>query len=288
MTMSCKKLVRAFKFGLNNLLETVLQQANATRFNSTGKMFESIINNWDEIVQILTEKRKTAKLNSIDVDYLIIVFMFLSKFKYWSDMTEGHLKPTLHLVWIAIVDIKLSLMDYEFDTDLEQQMKIVALDYVNENFALDDLHRAATFLNPQYKSLKFATDIEIRLTHDIVRYLMNEMDEEEAEPVELASTSSSSSPMFDYIDDEVKDELEEYISYKVVKTDTLNLIEWWKDRTEIFPRLSKVAFYLHSIPAGSTVSERLFSISGRIITELRSNIDPGQVQNLMLLRNPPI
>ena len=62
-------------------------------------------------------------------------------------------------------------------------------------------------------------------------------------------------------------------------------LHWWKLHNELYPLLSQVAKKYLCVPATSTVSERLFSRSGRIVTPIRSSLKPDSVEMLVFLSN---
>lgn len=287
----CKALVKYFKFGLNNLLSTTLKSAVSTRFNSVCIMIESILNNWDDVTRILAERKQECRIENIDFDYLQIIYVFLEKFRFWKDETEGSSKPTLSKVWVGIVDIQRHLQPQIGDTEMEEQMKKVGSDYINKEFVLHDYHKVATFLNPHFKSLKFASESEIKSTIEIVSGFVGifadrpNVSMNTSNATNDTSANSSPSPLLDWIDDEERSEIDEYLHYKVPRNEQIDLFSWWIERKNIFPNLSKIGIFIHSVPGGSTASERKFSVAGNILTDKRSNLDPAQVERLMILNS---
>lgn len=59
----------------------------------------------------------------------------------------------------------------------------------------------------------------------------------------------------------IEAEFDKYINFTITNTD-LDLLTFWRDHKNMFPRLSQLTKYFLSIPATSTASERAFSISG--------------------------
>jgi len=48
-----------------------------------------------------------------------------------------------------------------------------------------------------------------------------------------------------------------------------DILPYWQQKAEVWPRLCSVARNLLSVPAASTSSERLFSVAGRTIEDRR-------------------
>lgn len=65
----------------------------------------------------------------------------------------------------------------------------------------------------------------------------------------------------------------------------LDVLNWWYSKKNVFPKLSQIALNIHSIPASSIPSERLFSRSGNIITGKRTRLNPDSMENILVLNN---
>lgn len=62
-----------------------------------------------------------------------------------------------------------------------------------------------------------------------------------------------------------------------------NVLQWWKQNSDKFPRLACVAKQVLNIPATSASSERVFSCSGYLIGAKRSNIDAQRLNDLVVI-----
>ncbi len=96
-----------------------------------------------------------------------------------------------------------------------------------------------------------------------------------------------------------RDEINKYISYKFpAGTDTsifwakdtngnytYNVLDWWKKNEDKFPVLSLVARFVLALPASSAKSECNFSDAGNTLTELRTNLSPNHVDELVFLKS---
>lgn len=76
-------------------------------------------------------------------------------------------------------------------------------------------------------------------------------------------------------------EFDRYLSTPVNKD--VDVLAWWSDNKELFPAVATVASNYLSLPATSVMSERQFSAAGRLVTKLRTCLDPDRVDTLIFL-----
>ena len=82
--------------------------------------------------------------------------------------------------------------------------------------------------------------------------------------------------------EQVQGEIENYLRLPHLDEES-NPLEWWKLNSGQFKILAKLARKHLVIRATSCASERLFSASGKIVTPLRSNLKPENVDKLVFL-----
>ena len=78
-------------------------------------------------------------------------------------------------------------------------------------------------------------------------------------------------------------EIEEYLKLQACPSD-LPVLSWWKRHTESLPRLSAFACMFLAVPASSSASERLFSISGCFDSLRRGNMRLESLETLTLMK----
>lgn len=90
-------------------------------------------------------------------------------------------------------------------------------------------------------------------------------------------------------DDELDDDLSEVEKYLTMKKTSFfpgqDPIEWWRQRRDVFPRLSQMAFDILSIPAMSDEPERVFSQSKLTITSQRQSISTARLEALQCIKS---
>lgn len=280
-----RKLVKYIKIGGHNTKFTKsLKSYVKTRWNSNFDMSVSVEENFEEIEVVLNDLNETDRINAVDRYYLKEIIEFLKIFKQISVELEASNSPSLHLVWPSNVRLKNYLKSSRLDSVLCKQMKKTARVYLKNNFQLDKFHRIATILHPQMKTLKFADENDkLQTIRDLKEMLASVSDDT---PPRTVRRRSSDSVLTDFFDDEQDiDECEMYISYKVSTSQEINLLQWWMEHQDAFPKLFRIAQFIHAIPATSAPSERKFSIAGKILNCLRSSLDPAKVEDLMMLHS---
>ena len=83
----------------------------------------------------------------------------------------------------------------------------------------------------------------------------------------------------------VKQEVERYMAESVEQSDSENnfVLNWYKQRLNVYPRLARLARRYLACPASSVPSERLFSSAGNLLTKKRSCLKPDNVDKLLFL-----
>ena len=68
-----------------------------------------------------------------------------------------------------------------------------------------------------------------------------------------------------------------------VAASTVDLLSWWRVHQEQLPLLSYLARVVMCVPVASSSSERVFSLSGRLVTPARNRLDPTKVEAMVLI-----
>ena len=58
-------------------------------------------------------------------------------------------------------------------------------------------------------------------------------------------------------------------------------LEWWKHQESQFPLLAKLVKVVFLVPAGSSKSERVFSLDSNVVTPKRAMLNPEKVEDLV-------
>ena len=82
---------------------------------------------------------------------------------------------------------------------------------------------------------------------------------------------------------QASNEVEEYLKEDKILFNQCPF-NWWFNKKNKYPVLSKIARIFLAIPATSTSSERLFSDAGNLMTSKRSNMDSELFKRIMFLK----
>ncbi|CAF0758999.1 unnamed protein product [Adineta steineri] len=306
----CRDLVTHFKrCELQQKLSSTLKQDICTRWNSTYDTLWSIWLNFDDIEQVLDNRNESTYLGKINRLMVKDVTDLLAIFKIGSEKLSADDVPTLHSVLPWFYKFKKSCESRDTDPLYIRELKQKILDKLDDKIWLTDIHYIATFLHPETKSLSTLSQKERNAVVQSVKKMMKTIGIVEESP-DLTITIdndrrknkrnkrakrddiSVDDILKEFVandtdddDDEVYDEVLEYMKMKVNYQTGENILLWWTKHTSIFPQLSRLALPLLSIPASSTTSERVFSETGRILEARRQQLTPDSLDSLVFLRN---
>jgi zinc finger BED domain-containing protein 1 (E3 SUMO-protein ligase ZBED1) len=158
----------------------------------------------------------------------------------------------------------------------------------------------AALLDPRYKNLDFLEIDDEK--EQIIQKLRNEIGEVEVPGPEILDNPAPSQDIDSSIRSQkeyrqrrqkkikkavtnvvISDEVTNYLSLPLA-LETEDPLNWWKIRSQNFPKLAKFARKYLAIPATSVSSERLFSDAGNLISAKRTNLDTKLVGQMLFLK----
>lgn len=298
------------KSNINAQLKKTIKSFSRTRWNGAHAMLESIIDNYDDLVDLLYQRQRKDpkqnyfdKLTTLNIGELKQVCSFLEKFVEITNDIEGE-SYTLSMVWPIFKSLSLALEADPTDEENEivQAMKAIGLRYFisrNADYAPTSKHKIATVLDPIFKTLKNVTESERRDVYQLIEeYIRDPIDSSQTSDVIVETSTpnlTSIHPFFHAfynVDDDVSNtpndrqkptELQNYLNQRVAPRCKAN--EWWNENRDRYPKLFRLFAQISSIPASSASSERVFSRTSLVVTSQRSAILPENVNNLIIVGN---
>ncbi|KAJ4942855.1 hypothetical protein JOQ06_005367 [Pogonophryne albipinna] len=263
-------------------------------------MLESISCQYEDVRALLLERGEEGRLNDLSEDTLKAMVMFLQRFKEATKALEASKTPTLHLSAVWLDRLKRHLQPSSTDNLTFSSLKATCLRILVEKYEIHLLHKLAMFLHPKLKSLKLLVEEHsMETVHNEVRRLVNDIKERRASPTQRVATVSSAPPekrarqsegLSDVEDsspsDEcTQDEVSAYIDFKSPREENFHVLSWWKEHATRFQNVAHIARSILSIPASSAASERDFSTAGFVVSERRSQLKPGTVDDILFLHS---
>ena len=279
-----------------------------TRWGSSHKMVSRILEQEAAVRSVLGADRRTSHLIPTwqDVEFLESIDKALTPIADMTNILGGEnyvtvsaIKPLLNL--ISTKSLAVDDLDTPLTKDLKSEIKgDIQRRYSNSKTV--ELLDVASFLDPRFKD-RYITAIDLELVKDRLKdegvALVDTSSppqshtvEPEAEPPvpkkrnlgALLKSGRESCPLTQSLlpVERVQGEIDNYLRLPHLDEEA-NPLEWWKLNSEQFEILAKLARKYLVICATSCASERLFSTSGKIVTPLRSNLKPENVDKLVFL-----
>lgn len=289
--MNCKKIVRYLKqSGKSNELSKAVVQDCGTRWNYRLDMLQSVVQQYSEIMPLLSKKQRVDWI--IDIELANEIITFLKPFKEACKSMEGDTYCTSNKILLWWAELSEHLNEEVCTRPSMKTVFLIAKKIFKKKFSINMDNRVDCFLDPRYRELKMLTSIERNKVFAEVKSLMNK--------VENSNLENDSSPVnkgkfFRFegsLDDDKMDEFELYMStatfskYLDDKQNKKHLVEmFWRDNKNTFPQLFHIAKQRLHIPASSSSSERVFSDAGRTYESRRTNLKPNVLDDLLFIRD---
>ncbi|CAB5383759.1 unnamed protein product [Rhizophagus irregularis] len=173
-------------------------------------------------------------------------------------------------------------------TDLEKRVKAALYRSMNHYWEVpQEQGMLAALLDPRFIELRFASNsLRIRTQEQLKSAYqeMKNLTSNEDQESELQPVSSNSLLVRMFQNDAISiDEVANYLALPKIHHDDCPLT-WWRINKTRFPVLSKLARKYLAIPATSTLSERLFSEAGNVMTIKRTQLAPNMLENLVFCK----
>ena len=287
---SCKKLVKYFKkANLQHMLETSLKSHCKTRWNTHSVMFKSIYDNFDQIKETLEHKDQIEKLQAINYSVLKNLVALCENFDIICKKLQGSNYVTLSFVLPSIQKLKSICEQQPDDLTIISSLKKNVIKQVDKTWIpnLTIVHKAAVFLYPPLNK-HYADDVK---QFCISKMILNYLPSTSVSPAEpsfsrehnffFSNLISNSTPSAEA----AEKEFERYKMTQINISEEFDPIIWWATHSNEFPKLSKLALRILSIPASSADSERIFSLAGNVVNEKRSRLLPKTIDSIIFLNS---
>ena len=285
-----------------------------TRWGSQQKMVERILEQEPAIRQVLGPDRRCSHLIPTwqDVEVLQSIHAVLSPLADFTDMLSGEervtasaIKPLLNVLRNKV------LVASGTDTTLVADIKERICNHLESKYLghsnFEHTINIASFLDPGFKAQHLGDELPLikhRVIREGVELLVSQGINEDVQTSETDSTSESDVPQSkrrklsswlkeatqvlstsvrpQTAEQKVNSQVEDYLKRNIIDPET-NPLKWWSAHEVDFPVISKLAKKYLCICASSSPSERVFSVSGHIVSKKRNALKPDKVNMLVFL-----
>lgn len=290
---SCKKIVRHLKqSGKSNELSKAVVQDCGTRWNYKLNMLQSVVNQYSEVMSLLSVERREKW--SIDIELANEMISFLKPFKEACKSMEGDTYCTSNKILLWWAELTEHLDEEDCIREPMKTVFRVAKQFFKKKYLINMENKIACFLDPRYRELKMLTDVKRNEVFDEIKRLMKATENCGSEAEDDAPIVNENR-FFRYegsLDEDKLDEFQLYMktatfsSYLEDDNDKKHLVElFWRDNKNTFPLLCNLARKRLHIPASSGSSERVFSDAGRIYESRKTNLKPNVLDDLLFIRD---
>ena len=287
-----------------------------TRWGSVHKMVARILEQITAIRLVLSADHKCSHLLPTwqDTEILEVINNVLSPLADLTDLLSGEKYVSVSSIKAVINHIHNdALSAKDDDVPLAKDIKpciCTDLDSKYLDTKIKTLLNFTSFLDPRFKMEHVAEEDRIATKEEVIEEglgvfstltekevmvesqpLSTDLDETEEPPAtkksKLArilkrSSKDSDDPQVIIPRDKVRKELQYYIDTPCLDVEE-DPLQWWASESSKYPCLSQLAMKYLSVCATSSPSERVFSVSGKIVTSLRSTLKPDKVDKLVFL-----
>lgn len=254
-----------------------------TRWNSALIVLERAARLRDAIDFMMNSTEGMKSLEPIDWPKIEVIIHFLRIFFDATNSLCSASEPTISIVSLIIP--KLINHCALFESHQIEMISNAALalreklsDYECELY--NPVVNIAQTLDPRFKMKHHSDEVA-----KIVRCQLSELLQETPEPLRDSMMSATNSLLCDQSeDDEPIDELETYLTCRRVRS-KVNVIEWWRNHADQYPKLAIIARKILPIQATSVASERLFSEAGDVDTKSRNRLSDESVEAIVLFKS---
>ncbi|CAF3078155.1 unnamed protein product, partial [Rotaria sp. Silwood2] len=278
-------------------------------------MISSFIDVYPDLNGVISDKSRKSILAGIDFDETLAFAKYL---KYFVDVTEllsAEKTPTMHLV----LPFKQRLINLS-KPDTNDPNSIIKLKKYIENqiptyWELDDIHYMAAVLHPKMKHLQICSNKDKKKAYDLLKKEINkrhaitfkentcfyisahQINAPVGSATSLQPTLTTSPDSNDFLSEcfdqistaaiapNTNDELKRYLqSNDNLIHDDEDLLIFWKRQKVFYPTMYSIACEILIVPATNTAAERLFSASGKTITNTRTRLATEKVDKLMFIK----
>ncbi|CAA0806583.1 Zinc finger BED domain-containing protein DAYSLEEPER [Striga hermonthica] len=295
----------------------------STRWNSTYLMLRDALYYKNAFMRLKSsDHRRYENITPSPSEWAMAfkLFQCLKKFFDLTELFSGTLYPTANLFYRGFCEIKILLDEWSASQDNTICTMATSMSRKFEKYwkKSSTTLAVACFLDPRYKKRliefymrKFhgnASHVHVDELVDVIKKLYQFYVHDA--PMSSRHKGKSNAPsdmeidtadlLVDNGDDELEsylyessgpngaemNELDKYMADPPLRlSGQFDVLAWWKNQTDEYPVLSRIAHDLLAVQVSTVASESAFSAGGRVVDPFRSHLEPEIVEALICLKD---
>lgn len=279
-------------------------------------MLNSISDIQEELKQVLEDQQQLLRMANLDFSVILDLITFLNPFYDATKALEGDLRPTIHHVFLWFSKLQKAMSLRPVDSPLIGFLKKRGSEALSKKFEIQNLHKLALFMNPKFKALLAFPEkdrLEVQMYAEELLLSITGLEEVESSTEHEISGSdhtydTENNKKKICIDDDfphwqnntvrgndsdnevrvyAKAAFDEDMVERFCCDSGFDILKFWlsADMKHRFPRLSRLALGILSVPASSASSERAFSAAGNTVTKKRTQLASSSVNALLVVHS---
>jgi len=305
----CRKIVGHFKHSPANQTELKVQQSQKnttqevliqdvpTRWNSTLQMIERLLRNKEPVIATLaapSHKHSLNLLTEAEWEKLRTLKMLLEPCRYATVVLGGEKYVSCSVVLPIVTYLRRFMVVSDDDPAFAVRFKTAFTNDLDARLGNCNVSwlKLSTALDPRFKRLKCVPKAERGAVWTELQSLIAAVDSHTGD--ESSSEPAQKRRLYEFSSDSEDDTSEQqsqatlavfrYQSESEIDEQACPL-EWWKSHAGAYPTIVALARKYLTTPATTVPCERLFSVSGNIVSKKRASLSPGNVNKLVCLNN---
>lgn len=281
-----------------NVMSTLYQLYNfdfsqlITNKSSKLELFQLMVDSHSDLVPIFDKNNSPEVLDSVDFNAISFVLQLLRPFENCIDRLSNDSIPTLNEVFLWKKKLE-KLCQYDDDDDTFKKLfKSELSQLIGKHFVISDHHKAALFLDPNFKNLKFLTSSEheaviesviklIDVVPSDVTAVSDESDSKTNTTINDIFSEFMDFPSVGNKDDLAKQEIRTYTNVRL--SEPMGSLDFWKCDKSNIEHLQKLSRKILNIPACSFHNVLKYTESGKQFAIKRKLLKVEDVDTTLFL-----
>lgn len=267
-----------------------VEKSFCTKFEIKIELLEFFCKKFDELKKQFQEHLSDFVIKNIEIEDIKDLLKLLKPFQQCLESLSADETTTLNEVFLWKKKLIKHCQKVEEDTTFTKFFKSELYQLLSDEMIIDELHKVAVFLDPNFKNLKFLTEEERLEVIEIVKKLISKQSNNQRttdKPVAKKQKTQFNNVFLEFMDcphagtdESLQVAIKGYMDIRLSEPTTV-LKFWRKEITNSTLRLAVRSVL--NIPACSAGAKHQFSTEGNVFREKRVLIKANDVDSVLFM-----